>query len=68
MWPIQAVCPGRFNIPAIPTLPRLKVVYEGPGKPMKGWAMIAPEGIAQDADLKRHTELAISFAKTLPGK
>ena len=38
------------------------------GKPMKGWAMIAPEGIAQDADLKRNTELAIAFVKTLPGK
>jgi TfoX/Sxy family transcriptional regulator of competence genes len=38
------------------------------GKPMKGWAMIAPEGIAEDADLKRYTELAIAFVKTLPGK
>jgi len=38
------------------------------GKPMKGWAMIAPEGVAQDADLQRHTELAIAFVKTLPRK
>ena len=38
------------------------------GKPMKGWAMIEPEGVANDADLKRHTELAISFVKTLPAK
>ena len=38
------------------------------GKPMKGWPMVAPEGVAQDADLKRHTESAIAFVKTLPGK
>lgn len=35
------------------------------GKPMKGWAMIAPEGVAEDADLQRHMELAIAFVKTL---
>jgi hypothetical protein len=38
------------------------------GKPMKGWAMVAPEGVAEDGDLKRHTELAIAFVKTLPTK
>ena len=38
------------------------------GKPMKGWAMIAPERVAHDVDLKRHTELAIAFVKTLPSK
>ena len=38
------------------------------GKPMKGWAMIAPAGVAQDRDLKRHTELAIAFVRTLAGK
>jgi hypothetical protein len=38
------------------------------GKPMKSWAMIAPEGVARDADLERHTESAIAFVKTLPGK
>jgi len=38
------------------------------GKPMKGWAMIAPEGTALDGDLKRLTESAIAFVKTLPGK
>ena len=38
------------------------------GKPMKGWAMIASERVAHDTDLKRHTELAIAFVKTLPSK
>lgn len=38
------------------------------GKPMKGWAMVAPEGVAEDEDLIRHTELAIGFVATLPAK
>jgi TfoX/Sxy family transcriptional regulator of competence genes len=38
------------------------------GKPMKGWAMVAPEGIEEDKDLERHTELAIVFVNTLPKK
>ena len=38
------------------------------GKPMKGWAMVAPEGVAEDDDLRRHTELAIRFVGTLPSK
>ncbi len=38
------------------------------GKPMKGWAMINPEGLEDDADLKRYTDLAIGFVKTLPEK
>ena len=36
--------------------------------PMKGWAMIAPEGVAQDENLKRRTESAIAFVKTLPAQ
>ena len=38
------------------------------GKPMKGWAMMAPEGVAKDSELKRHTELAVAFVRTLPPK
>lgn len=38
------------------------------GKPMKGWTMIAPEGVEEDADLKRHTELAVKFVTSLPVK
>lgn len=38
------------------------------GKPMKGWVMIAPEGVEEDTDLKRHAELAIKFVKSLPVK
>ena len=38
------------------------------GRPMKGWAMVAPEGIAADADLRRHVEQAIAFVSTLRAK
>ena len=38
------------------------------GKPMKGWVMVDPEGVAEDADLQRHAELAIDFVMTLPAK
>lgn len=38
------------------------------GKPMKGWTMVSPEGVAEDADLQRHTELAITFVSCLPEK
>jgi TfoX/Sxy family transcriptional regulator of competence genes len=38
------------------------------GKPMKGWAMIAPDGIADDDDLRRHIALAVDFVNSLPPK
>lgn len=38
------------------------------GKVMKGWALIAPEGIAKDKDLKRYVQLAQNFAATLAAK
>ena len=38
------------------------------GKPMKGWVMVAPEGIDFDADLRSWIEKARSFVETLPAK
>jgi len=38
------------------------------GKVMRGWAMIAPEGVAEDADLKRYVDMAILFCAALPPK
>jgi TfoX/Sxy family transcriptional regulator of competence genes len=38
------------------------------GKLMKGWIMIAPEGIDKDRDLEKVVQLAESFVKTLPKK
>lgn len=51
---------------------QLKEEYVKPmditGKPMKGWTMVAPEGVAEDADLERHTEMAVQFVSTLANK
>jgi hypothetical protein len=38
------------------------------GKPMNGWLMVGPEGYEDDTDLKRYTDAAIDFVKTLPTK
>ena len=38
------------------------------GKPMKGWTMIAPEGLEDDRDLARYIDLATAFVMALPRK
>lgn len=38
------------------------------GKPMTGWLLVAPAGIAQDAQLRTWIQLATQFVRTLPAK
>lgn len=38
------------------------------GKAMKGWAMVAPEGIEGDDQLKGWIQRAVKFVGKLPGK
>lgn len=38
------------------------------GKPMKGWAMISDEGLAEDRQLQHYVDLAIEFVTGLPPK
>jgi hypothetical protein len=38
------------------------------GKPMRGWVMVEPEGIADDAQLKDWIDQATTFVKSLPKK
>lgn len=38
------------------------------GRPMTGWVMVSPEGIAEDDELKAWIEQAIQFVRTLPAK
>lgn len=38
------------------------------GKPMKGWLMIEPDGIAKDAQIQSWIKLATKFVSTLPTK
>ena len=38
------------------------------GRPMKGWVMVAPAGVAADEDLQGWVHRGINFARTLPPK
>lgn len=38
------------------------------GKAMKGWAMAQPEALAEDENLVRYCDLAITFVSGLPAK
>lgn len=38
------------------------------GKPMKGWIMVEPDGVEDDAQLAAWIERAMAFVKTLPPK
>jgi hypothetical protein len=38
------------------------------GRTMKGWVVVAPEGIDSDDQLQGWIERATKFVKTLPGK
>ncbi|MGB1357073.1 MAG: TfoX/Sxy family protein [Candidatus Puniceispirillaceae bacterium] len=38
------------------------------GRVMQGWAMIAPEGVTEDADLQRYVDMAIMFCAGLAPK
>jgi TfoX/Sxy family transcriptional regulator of competence genes len=38
------------------------------GRPMKGWVLIAPEGLDTDGQLNAWIERALSFVETLPEK
>jgi hypothetical protein len=38
------------------------------GKAMKGWAMVTPEGIEDDGQLKGWIQRAVKFVGKLPGK
>ena len=38
------------------------------GKVMKGWALVTPEGIAADDELKSWIERAVRYARSLPAK
>ena len=38
------------------------------GKPMKGWALVEPDGIAQDDGLRQWVQRAARYVATLPKK
>jgi hypothetical protein len=38
------------------------------GRPMKGWVVVAPEGVEDDEQLKGWIQRAVKFVRTLPKK
>lgn len=38
------------------------------GRPMKGWLMIAPDGVADDVTLRAWVDESVAFAASLPSK
>jgi TfoX/Sxy family transcriptional regulator of competence genes len=38
------------------------------GRPMKGWLVVAADGVAEDTDLRRWIERGVAFARSLPPK
>jgi len=42
--------------------------FDMTGRPMKGWVMVAPDGIESDAELDRWIQRGVEFALSLPPK
>jgi len=42
--------------------------FDVTGRPMRGWVMVAPDGLDTDAQLAEWIESATSFVSTLPAK
>ena len=43
-------------------------VFDITGRPMKGWVMIAPEGVKNETELQNWVQAGLDFAQTLPPK
>lgn len=44
------------------------IPFDVTGKPMKGWAMVVPDGLEEDSQLKKWVQRAMKFVETLPAK
>jgi hypothetical protein len=42
--------------------------FDMTGRPMKGWILVAPEGIAGERDLTAWVARGVEFARSLPAK
>jgi TfoX/Sxy family transcriptional regulator of competence genes len=43
-------------------------VFDLTGRPIKGWVLVAPDGVASDDDLRRWVDVSVEFATALPAK
>ncbi len=48
--------------------PFVKPFMGVPGRPMAGWVLVAPEGVATDHALRDWVEIGYKYASTLPEK
>jgi TfoX/Sxy family transcriptional regulator of competence genes len=56
------------NQSAMLSLPFVAPFMGRPGKPMNGWILVAPDGIAADADLQKWVDIGYKYASSLPPK
>ena len=42
--------------------------FDMTGRPMKGWILVAPEGVAEERDLATWVARGVDFARSLPPK
>jgi hypothetical protein len=43
-------------------------VFPSSGRPMRGWVLVEPAGLRDDADLERWVTIGVTFAESLPPK
>jgi TfoX N-terminal domain len=43
-------------------------LFDMTGRPMKGWVVVGPGGVAEDADLRSWVGRGADFARSLPAK
>ncbi len=43
-------------------------VFDMTGRPVRGWVVVAPDGLADDAALGAWVEMGVAFARSLPPK
>ena len=43
-------------------------VFDMTGRTMRGWVVVAPDGLADDAALSAWVEMGVAFARSLPPK
>lgn len=43
-------------------------VFDMTGRPMKGWLMVEPAGVATDGELQAWVDQSVAYANTLPAK
>jgi hypothetical protein len=43
-------------------------VFDMTGRPMKGWVVVSPGGVATEESLKQWIQKGIAFAESLPAK